>query len=65
VAKATAQACVRRLAALGPYRFRSSRVETMRFTEPDWVGAEELIARLESLRIEDRSGDVYARLVTR
>ncbi|HEY0883417.1 MAG TPA: FkbM family methyltransferase [Archangium sp.] len=62
VSKTIAQACVRKLAALGPYRFRSSRVETMRFTEPDWVSADALIAFLDALPIDERSGDVYARL---
>ena len=62
VSKASAQACVRKLAALGPYRFRSSRVETMRFTEPGWVGAEEMIAFLDTLPLDGRSGDVYAKI---
>ncbi len=62
VAKAAAQACVRRLAALGPYRFRSSRVETMRWAEDAWLSADGMCTRLEALPIEARSGDVYARL---
>lgn len=62
VAKASAQACVRRLAALGPYHFRSSRVETMKWSEDRWLTAEEMVAKLEGLALNDRSGDVYARL---
>lgn len=62
VAKASAQACVRHLAALGPYRFRSSRVETMRWSEEHWLTAEEMVAKLEALALHERSGDVYARL---
>ena len=64
VAKASAQACLRRLATLGPYRFRSSRVETMQWVERDWLSAEEMVERLEALPLMDRSGDVYAQLVT-
>jgi FkbM family methyltransferase len=62
VAKALAQTCVRHLAALGPYRFRSSRVETMRWSDERWLTADEMVAKLESLALYDRSGDVYARL---
>jgi FkbM family methyltransferase len=64
VAKASAQACVRQVASLGSYRFRSSRVETMQWVEPRWVSADEMVERLEALPLMERSGDVYARLVT-
>ena len=64
VAKASAQACVRRLASLGPYRFRSSRVETMQWFEPEWISADAMVEHLEALPLMDRSGDVYAQLVT-
>jgi len=62
VAKASAQACVRELARLGAYRFRSSRVETMRWSDERWLTADEMVAKLESLALYDRSGDVYAQL---
>ena len=62
VAKASAQACVRHLAALGDYRFRSSRVETMKWSDERWLTADEMVAKLDALAVSDRSGDVYARL---
>lgn len=62
VAKSSAQACVRHLMQLGDYRFRSSSVETMRWSEARWLSADEMVAQLEALPLLGRSGDVYARL---
>jgi FkbM family methyltransferase len=55
-----AVACIERLASIGDYRFRHSRVETMRWATPTWRSAEEMIRSLRALDIGDRSGDVYA-----
>lgn len=55
-------AAIRRLAALGPYRFNRSPGESMRLVAPAWVGATAMIAALERLPADDGSGDVYARL---
>lgn len=60
-----AVAAIRRLAALGDYRFNYSPGETMRFARADWCDAEEIIARLGALPLEHGSGDVYARLEPR
>lgn len=60
VARRRAIACVERLTALGGYRFRTSRVETMRWHEPTWLGPDAVIAYLAGLPIAERSGDVYA-----
>lgn len=61
-AKATAQASIERLSALGPYSFNVSRGETMRLIFPVWIGAEDLSAWLRELDPNAPSGDVYARL---
>jgi FkbM family methyltransferase len=60
-----AVAALRRLAALGNYRFNYSPGETMRLALVDWCDAEEIIARLGALPLEHGSGDVYARLEPR
>jgi FkbM family methyltransferase len=57
-------ACIERVAAIGDYRFRHSRVETMRWAAPRWAGAAEMIATLRALDVGDRSGDVYALLAS-
>lgn len=57
----TALACVDRLEALGSYRYRASRAETMRWHHDAWLGAEAVRAYLRGLRPADGSGDVYAR----
>lgn len=61
IAVERAVACIERVASLGDYRFRHSRVETMRWVQPAWVPAGEMIATLRALAPGDRSGDVYAR----
>lgn len=55
-----AEACVRRLDALGPTRFNYSDGEGMTLAWPDWVDADEALRRLMAL--DPRTfGDVYAR----
>lgn len=54
------EACVRRLAALGATGFSYSLGESMALAD-DWVGAEELLARLRALPDPLAWGDVYAR----
>lgn len=57
-------ACVERLRELGNYEFRTSWVETTRWTEERWLRPDEVIAWLRTLPVSSRSGDVYARLET-
>ena len=52
-------ACVERLATLGDYRFRRSRVETHRWWDHRWLDAPTMITMLRAPS-DGRSGDVYA-----
>jgi FkbM family methyltransferase len=61
------RACVRRLGALGSYRFNWSIGESYRLASSFWLSGEELVASLETSTSTGphrsrRSGDVYARL---
>ena len=60
VAVGRAVACVKRISALGDYRYRHSRVETHRWASPSWLDPEAMIKILGALPAHDRSGDVYA-----
>lgn len=62
-AMGVAVACVRRLAALGRYRFNAVPGEQRTFVSDRWLGPEEMIAWLESGARGAPSGDVYARLL--
>lgn len=53
-----AVACVERVMALGAYRFNWSRGEAHRWQSVEWLTAQEMIGRLQSL--QSGSGDVYA-----
>lgn len=64
VATDRAAACIQHLERLGEYRYRYSRAETMRWDCPDWLKAGQLVAALRAMPLSDRSGDVYARLVS-
>lgn len=55
-------ACIEHLCSLGPYRFRTSRVETMRWVQDDWIEAEQIREQLLALGPDAPSGDVYAKL---
>jgi FkbM family methyltransferase len=57
-----AAACVRRLTALGAYRFNAVVGERRAFAFPDWLGADDAVAWLEAGAGGASSGDVYARL---
>jgi FkbM family methyltransferase len=57
-----ASACLRRLQALGPYRFNLSLRERQRLEQPDWIDARRLETILKAYTGEILSGDVYARL---
>src|SRR5882672_1488573 len=59
-ARAVALDCVRRLAALGDYRFNWSIGESHRLASPEWIGADALRAFVERLPADAPSGDVYA-----
>jgi FkbM family methyltransferase len=56
------QACISRLASLGPYRYNWSPGETFNLAAATWLSGDELLAELETPRARQRSGDVYARL---
>jgi FkbM family methyltransferase len=60
VMREQAKACVRRLESLGAYRYNWSKVETMRFGSERWLDADGIVAYLDGLADDDRSGDVYA-----
>ncbi len=60
--KQQVQACVNYVASLGAYRFRSSSVETMKWSQPRWLSAQEMCEWLDKLTLRDGSGDVYAQL---
>jgi len=59
---AGALACLRRLTALGDYRFNWSLRERLRLESPDWVPAPRVEHMLDGLGSGVVSGDVYARL---
>lgn len=60
--RAGAQAAVRRLAALGPYRFNPVRGEAPAFLWPEWRDAGATLDWLAGLPPDAGSGDLYARL---
>lgn len=57
-----AQACLARLAGLGPYRFNVALGESQTLAFPEAVGTEEMRTYLRDLPHEANSGDVYALL---
>jgi FkbM family methyltransferase len=56
------QACIARLASLGPYRFNWSPGESYRLASSFWLDEGELLASLTAPVATHRAGDVYARL---
>ncbi|WAJ26172.1 FkbM family methyltransferase [Antarcticirhabdus aurantiaca] len=56
-----AEACIRRLAGLGPYRFGFVPGERHRLGD-EWLSADRMVARLPDIAAAGRSGDIYARL---
>jgi FkbM family methyltransferase len=56
------ETCVARLETQGRYRFNWSEGERHRFGSAQWVGGEELLARLAAGPMQTTCGDVYARL---
>lgn len=63
--EAGALACMRRLAALGGYRFNWSFRERLRLESPRWVEAPGIEQMLHAQRHPVFSGDIYARLKSR
>ena len=57
-----AEACVRRLEALGGYEFNAVEGEERSFMSKPWLAADEMVAWLRSRGGSVSSGDVYARL---
>jgi FkbM family methyltransferase len=57
-----ANSCVDRLIQLGSYEFNVIRAEYPRFALNDWVTSTEIKKWLNHRPMNDRSGDVYARL---
>lgn len=60
--KDKAMACIDRLLELGPYSFNVIHAEYPRFSLPDWVDAPAVRAWLLGRDVNDRAGEVYARL---
>jgi FkbM family methyltransferase len=52
--------CVGRLAELGDYRFRFSRVESFEWATPVWMDASGVTELLRRISPRERPGDVYA-----
>jgi FkbM family methyltransferase len=63
-AQEEAVACVQRLMELGRYVFNWSVGERLHLQEPVWVDDIHIVQRLQGFDINDRSGDIYARLMT-
>lgn len=59
-----ALACIRRLEGLGRYEYNGSPGESHRLQSPDWLGPDEMSARLSAMPLNGDSGDIYARLCT-
>jgi FkbM family methyltransferase len=59
------QVCLRRLTALGPYRFNWAIGESSELASDRWLDAAELIDTLRTPAAQRRPGDVYARLPQR
>ena len=57
-----AEACIRRLEALGGYEFNAVEGEERSFMSKRWLAADEILACLRSVGGSVSSGDVYARL---
>ena len=57
-----AEACVRRLEALGAYEFNAIQGEGRSFMSERWLAADEMVAWLRGFEGSVSSGDVYARL---
>lgn len=53
-------ACIEHLGCIGDYRFQLSLGETMEFSLPNWVNAQEIRERLSELPLQC-FGDIYAR----
>lgn len=60
--KDKAIACVDRLLELGPYSFNVIRAEYPRFALPGWVAAPVIREWLNARELDDRAGEIYARL---
>jgi FkbM family methyltransferase len=61
-ALAEVQVCVRRLAALGHYRYNWAIGESGQLASGEWLDAQELLDTLRTPAAQRRPGDVYARL---
>jgi len=61
-ARELAQACIERLQSLGDYGYNWSVGEEQRLASDVWLEAEEMCERLERMGVNDRSGDLYAKL---
>lgn len=61
--KPQAYRCIELIEQLGDYRFNWSYAETLKF-ESDWIPAAEMVEVLKGFTEQDRSGDIYAKLIT-
>jgi FkbM family methyltransferase len=60
IARGVAEACLERLAALGPYRFDLALGETQQLAFGEFIDAEWMARHLRDLPHDANSGDVYA-----
>ena len=59
---AQAIACIARLESLGRYQYNWSPGESQQLQERTWLTSDQMTARLNSLEIDQNSGDIYAKL---
>lgn len=63
IAKERAVKCIERLSKLGHYEYNWSETETMQFRSRHWLDHNGIIKIIRSLAPQQRSGDIYARLL--
>ena len=56
-------ACVERLAEIGSYEYNYSYGESQVLNSDNWLGYEEMLNVLNAVQVNDRSGDIYARII--
>lgn len=61
--KEVALACIAELQRLGTYEFNWSVGEQHRWQSPRWLPPDEMAAQIKRLRVDDKSGDIYARQI--
>lgn len=62
IQRGCAHSCIRRISALGDYRFNFSLGEDHLLVREEWIGGAQIRAALDAVPDAANSGDVYARL---